>query len=94
LPEERRSSSTPRRRDKPLSGRGPRKVERTPSGLQRRFVDVLGWGIFGLWSASFLVDMIPNYSYDPPAGIHVLMTMVAGAAFTSTLIKRNGGDDK
>lgn len=62
---------------------------RTASGLQRRFVDTLGWLITGIWSVSFILDAAVK-TYDPPVSIHALMMVVAGAAFGSTLIKRAG----
>lgn len=60
---------------------------RTAGGLQRRFVDVLGWTITAVWAASFIVDALVR-TYDPPVSIHALMMIVAGAAFGSALIQR------
>jgi hypothetical protein len=61
---------------------------RTTTGLQRRFVDTLGWLITLVWAVSFILDAIIT-TYDPPVSIHALMMVVAGAAFGSTLIKRD-----
>lgn len=57
--------------------------------LSRRFVERLAYIITGCWVISFGVDLVVK-SYDPPATVHALMMAVAGTAFTSTLIQRNG----
>ena len=76
--------STPSSLDKPSDGHG-----RTDTGLQRKFVDVLGWVITGAWGISFILDAVVK-TYDPHPTIHALMMVVAGAAFGSTFIKREG----
>lgn len=41
----------------------------------------LGWTIVGAWTLSLVLDAIPGSTYDPPASVHVLMMVVAGALF-------------
>lgn len=62
---------------------------RSSGGLQRRFVDALAWIITGAWGVSFVMDIV-RPAYDPPGVLHALMLTVAGAAFGSTLIRREG----
>lgn len=70
------------------------KGHRTSTGLQQSFVDVLGWGIFGLWAVGFGVDMLDlKKDWDLPPGIWGLMTIVSGAAFVAQAIKKDSGED-
>jgi hypothetical protein len=43
-----------------------------------------------LWAGSFLLQAAVR-DYNPPAAIHGLMTIVATAAFGSTLLQRKDG---
>lgn len=103
MSEEVQSTSTPKRRTRRSSGvESPvspgvsaketvtkRNIERNSSGLQQRFVDVLGWGVFGLWAVGFSVDMLDlKKGWDLPAGIWGLMTIVCGAAFVAQALKK------
>lgn len=98
-------SPTPRRRTRRSSGvvspvsdgsasvtppkRRKGELGRNSSGLQQRFVDVLGWGIFALWAIGFSVDMLDlKKGWDLPAGIWGLMTIVSGAAFVAQALKK------
>lgn len=106
MSEERQSITTPKRRVKKSNGAASpssekssvdtivlNKGRRTSSGLQQRFVDVLGWGIFGCWAIGFGVDMINIFpEWDLPAGIWGLMTIVSGAAFVAQAIKKPGDE--
>lgn len=70
-----------------------RSRKRTSTGLQRVFVDVLGWGIFSLWAIGFSVDMLDlKKGWDLPAGIWGLMTIVSGAAFVAQAMKKESGE--
>lgn len=40
------------------------------------------------WAVSFIVDIV-NSHYDPPASVHALMLIVAGAVFGDGLIRSN-----
>lgn len=64
--------------------------KRTHTGLSQKFVDVLGWIITGMWALSMILHAI-NIGYEPPASIHILMMVVAGAAFGTTFIKPKNG---
>lgn len=44
--------------------------------------------ITSAWAISFIVDIV-NKAYDPPASIHALMLIVAGAVFGDGLIRSN-----
>lgn len=48
--------------------------------LSTTFISTLAWGISGVWLSSFIVDIFVK-EYDPPATVHGLMMLVAGAAF-------------
>ena len=79
------------RLDRPLTSSG-RSTERNESGLQTRFVDVVGWTVFVLWALSFILDMTP-YDYEVPGPIHAIFSIVATAAFGGQALNkfRNGG---
>lgn len=102
MSEEVQSSPTPRRRARKSTGdvtaasepssasSDRRSVERNSSGLRRSFVDALGWIITGAWGFSFALDMsnlIPEYSVPPE--LYGLMTIVAGAAFVGSVIRKD-----
>lgn len=42
------------------------------------------------WAVSFITDIIVK-GYDPPASVHALMMMVAGAVFGEGLLKSRNG---
>jgi hypothetical protein len=44
--------------------------------------------ITAVWAISFLVDIVIK-TYDPPASVHALMMLAAGAIFGEGLLKRN-----
>ena len=105
MSEEVQSTSTPRRRIRRSNGeaspvldgsadtspirRRKGEVDRTSAGLQRRFVDVLGWTVLAIWSIGFGVDMLDlKKGWDLPAGIWGLMTLVCGAAFVGGALKK------
>lgn len=62
-----------------------------------RVATVLAGVITTAWAVSFIVDIIVK-PYDPPASIHALMMMVAGAVFGEGLLNvrgnGNGGTTK
>jgi hypothetical protein len=60
-------------------------------GLNQRFIDVLGWVITLAWAFSMTLHAT-GIGYEPPASIHLLMMIVAGAAFGTNLIKPKTGD--
>lgn len=45
-----------------------------------------------VWAISFIVDVIVT-AYDPPASVHALMMMVAGAVFGEGLLKTRKGSN-
>lgn len=44
-----------------------------------------------VWAISFIVDVLVK-GYDPPASVHALMMMVAGAVFGEGLLKTRKGN--
>lgn len=44
------------------------------------------------WATSFIVG-ITNPNYEPPATLHALMMIVAGAAFGNAVLGRKNGKD-
>jgi hypothetical protein len=60
------------------------------TGLNQKFVDILGWVITVAWALSMGLHAT-NIGYEPPASIHVLMMVVAGAAFGTNFIKPKNG---
>lgn len=51
---------------------------------------VIGWVVVGAWVGSIIIDAsIPDY--DPPASIHLLMMLVAGALFGPKITGRSSG---
>lgn len=59
--------------------------------MDKRLVTALGWTILTVWVVGMILDAATTY--DPPATLHALMTMLAGAAFGNAL-RRDDGDDK
>jgi hypothetical protein len=57
--------------------------------VDKRMVTILGYTIIIAWAISMIADAAVK-TYDPPATVHGLMMILAGAAFTNTL--RKGGD--
>lgn len=57
--------------------------------MDRRISNFIAFVVTLVWAASFLADIVLA-SYEPPASIHVVMMIVAGAAFGNTIIKSNG----
>lgn len=53
---------------------------------------VVGGLITAAWFASFVVDVV-NPAYDPPATIHLLMMVVAGALFAPSVLNRKDKDE-
>lgn len=80
---------TPKQQAKPSDG--PGSGERTNTGLQRRFVDALAWLITSAWISSFIMDATV-VRYDPPPTVHGLMMLVAGAAFASSLLRKDSSE--
>lgn len=64
---------------------------RTATGFRHQFVDTLAWVITGAWATSFILDALISH-YDPPVTVHLLMTTLAGAAFTGNLIRKEPTD--
>lgn len=102
---EEQSTSTQRRRTKKSNGGGSpssdfssvdtivsNKRRRTSSGLQQRFVDVFGWTILSSWAVGFTADMFNLIDdWNVPAELWGLMTIIAGAAFVASAIKKDPG---
>lgn len=65
-------------------------TESKSSASNNKLATNLAYVITAAWGISFLVD-IPVKSYDPPATIHALMMLVAGAVFGEGLIKNRNG---
>lgn len=102
MSEEERSTSTPRRRARRLSGEvspesagssdkktvsGERK-EFNSFGLSFRFVRIFAWVVLVTWAIGFTVDMSGiRKDWDMPAGSWALMTLVAGGTFVAQAIK-------
>jgi hypothetical protein len=61
--------------------------------VNNRLVNWLAVVITVIWAISFVLDAVIT-KYDPPESVHALMLIVAGAAFTGTVIKTRNGDDK
>lgn len=57
--------------------------------MDKRLAAAVAITITAAWAVSFLVSIV-NQSYEPPASVHALMMLVAGAAFGGAL--RKGGD--
>lgn len=55
--------------------------------MDKRLTAGIAVVITAAWAVSFLVTII-NPHYDPPASVHVLMTVVAGAAFGGSAFQR------
>lgn len=55
-----------------------------------RLATRLAYVITLAWAVSFLVDIFV-ISYEPPASVHPLMMLVAGAVFGEGLIKARNG---
>lgn len=51
----------------------------------------LGWLVLTAWALSFVVSLIDR-TFVIPNGLQVLMTMVAGAMFAPSLLRRKNGD--
>lgn len=49
--------------------------------------------VTAVWAISFLADIISK-SYAGSPYVHAIMMLVAGAAFSGQLIKKNGGEQK
>lgn len=60
--------------------------------MDKRLPTIIAIVITTAWAVSFIIDII-SPSYEPPATLHALMMIVAGAAFGATILpKRNGKD--
>lgn len=60
--------------------------------MNKTLINVIAFVITVAWSISFILDSIlPRY--DPPESVHALMLIVAGAAFTGTLVRQKNGDE-
>lgn len=57
--------------------------------MSQRLIDIIAIIIVVAWVVSFMLSATMN-SYNPPEGLHGLMLLVAGAAFTGSVVKRNG----
>lgn len=53
-----------------------------------RIVQGLAAVITTAWAVSFIVDILDK-SYEPPASVHALMLLVAGAVFGEGLLRSN-----
>jgi hypothetical protein len=66
-------------------------VDSSPSvSTNNKVATRLAYVITAFWALSFLVDIIVK-TYDPPASVHALMMIVAGAVFGEGLIKTRNG---
>lgn len=61
--------------------------------MDRRVSNLIALVVTAVWAASFLAD-IALKSYEPPASLHAIMMVVAGAAFAGTVVKKNGSESK
>ena len=100
MPEPVRSSSGRRRRGNGSNGGATQPSERSSapqdrrsgrnaSGLRLLFVDITGYVILTLWAVAFTIDMfnvVDDFEVD--SRIYGLMTIVAGAAFVGSVIKK------
>jgi hypothetical protein len=59
--------------------------------VDKRITTLLATVIISGWAISFLTDIFVK-TYDPPATIHALIMLLAGAAFGGTLRKNRTGD--
>lgn len=57
--------------------------------MDERLRSVIGWVVTGAWATSFVLDAL-LVRYEPPVSVHALMMIVAGAAFGSSMLRRNG----
>lgn len=59
--------------------------------MNTKLVNALAIVITVVWAVSFILDAT-IVRYDPPESVHALMLIVAGAAFTGTIIKTRNGN--
>lgn len=52
----------------------------------------MGWAVVGAWVISFVLESIDR-TYHTPQGLQVLATMVAGALFAPSIIRRKDNND-
>lgn len=55
--------------------------------MDKRLTAAIAIVITAAWAISFLYSMI-DHEWNPPASVHILMTVVAGAAFGGTAFQR------
>jgi len=54
---------------------------------------IIAWAVVVAWLASIIVDAtVPTY--EPPASIHILMMLVAGALFGPRIARRGNGNSR
>lgn len=59
---------------------------RVSTSSNNRIAFILAIVITAAWAISFIVDIVVK-EYDPPASVHALMMIVAGAVFGEGLLK-------
>lgn len=62
----------------------------SPDNSNNKVATVLAGVITTAWGVSFITDIVVK-NYDPPASVHALMMMVAGAVFGEGLLKNRSG---
>jgi hypothetical protein len=70
-------------------GRAERMADSPPSFSNNRIAMALAVVITVAWALSFFIDIVVKV-YDPPASVHALMMIVAGAVFGEGLLKTRG----
>lgn len=55
--------------------------------MSKKLVTAIAIVIVVAWAVSFILDAV-NPNYDPPESLHALMLLVAGAAFTQGVWKK------
>lgn len=58
--------------------------------MNPRTSNLIALVVTAVWAISFLADIILK-SYEGSPYVHAIMMLVAGAAFSGQLIKKNGG---
>lgn len=56
--------------------------------MDKKVSNFIAYTVTVVWALSFIADIALGSKYDPPASIHAVMMVVAGAAFTNSIVKK------
>lgn len=62
-----------------------------PIDASKKIMNGIAIVVVAIWALSMIVDMIPNFNYDPPVGIYPALMLVLGGIFGVRIVR---GDDK